>query len=127
MSFKEKPKYITLHIETNDTVSKTSRHILDESLQLKQYNINILPTCRVVVARQTIRSDNGKTDLTLSNLNKHLGQLEVDFIDNVNIKKLHLGKKSLHFNKICENRFELNLLQKLRNLGLYLEHLTETS
>ena len=81
----------------------------------------------MIVARQTIRSDNGKTDLTLSNLNKHLGQLEVDFIDNVNIKKLHLGKKSLHFNKICENRFELNLLQKLRNLGLYLEHLTETS
>ena len=125
--FKEKPKYIALHIETNDTVSKTSRHILDELLQLKQYNINILPTCRVIAARQTIRSDNGKTALTLSNLNKHLGQLEVDFIDNVNIKKLHLGKKSLHFNEICEKRFELNLLQKSRNLGLYLEDLTETS
>ena len=38
------------------------------------------------MSRPIIRTDNGKAALTLSDFNKHLGQLEVDFIDNVNIK-----------------------------------------
>ena len=37
---KKKPEHIILHIGTNDAVSKTSRQILDELLQLKQYIIN---------------------------------------------------------------------------------------
>ena len=113
---KKKPEHIILHIGTNDAVSKTSRQILDELLQLKQYIINTLPTYRMIVSRPTIRTDNGKAALTLSNFNKLLGQLEVDFIDNVNIKEVHLGKKGLHLNKKGKNRLELNFLQKLRNL-----------
>ena len=112
---KKKPEHIILHIGTNDAVSKTSRRILDDLLQLKQNIINTLPTCRVIVSRPTIRND-GKAALTLSNFNKLLGQLEVDFIDNVNIKEVLLGKKGLHLNKKDKNRFELNFLQKLRNL-----------
>ena len=70
---KKKPEHIILHIGTNDAVSKTSRQILDELLQLKQYIINTLPTCRVIVSRPTIRTD-GKAPLILSNFNKLLGQ-----------------------------------------------------
>ena len=70
----------------------------------------------MIVSRPTIRTDNGKAALTLSNFNKLLGQLEVDFIDNVNIKEVHLGKKDLHLNKKGKNRLELIFLQKLRNL-----------
>ena len=70
----------------------------------------------MIVSRPTIWTDNGKAVLTLSNFNKLLGQLEVDFIDNVNIKGVHLGKKGLHLNKKGKNRLELNFLQKLRNL-----------
>ena len=55
-----------------------------------------------------------------------MGQLEVDFIDNVNIKEVHLGKKGLHLNKKGKNRLELNFLQKLRNLWWSTEHLNET-
>ena len=80
----------------------------------------------MIVSRPTIRTDNGKAALTLSNFNKLLGQLEVDFIDNVNIKEVHLGKKGLHLNKKGKNRLELNFLHKLRNLGWSTEHLNET-
>ena len=70
----------------------------------------------MIVSRPTIRTDNGKVAaLTLSNFNNLLGQLEVDFIDNVNIKEVHLSKKGLHLNKKGKNRIELNFLQKLRN------------
>ena len=113
---KKKPEHIILRIVTNDAVSKTSRQILDQLLQLKQYITNMLPTCRVIMSRPTMRTDNGKAALTLSSLNKNLGQLEVDFIDNVNIKEVHLGEKEQHLNKKGKNRLELNFLQRLRNL-----------
>ena len=90
---KKKPEHIILHIGTNDAVSKTSKQILDELLQLKQYIISILPTCRVIVSRPTVPTDNGKAALTLSNFNKLLRQLEIAFIDNENIKEVHLGIK----------------------------------
>ena len=70
----------------------------------------------MIVSRTAIRTDNGKAALTLSNFNKHLGQLEADFTDNVNIKEVHLGMKGLHLNKKGKNRLELNFLIKLRNL-----------
>ena len=81
----------------------------------------------MIVSRPTIRTDNGKAALTLSNFNKLLGQLEVDFIDNVNIKEVHLGKKGVHLNKKGKKRLEMNFLQKLRNLWWSSEHLNETN
>ena len=113
---KKKAEHIILHIGTNDAVSKTSRQILDELLQLKQHLINTLPTCRVIVSRIMIRTDNGKAALTLSNFNKLFAQLEVDFINYVNIKEVHLGRKGLHLNKKGKDRLELNFLQNLRKL-----------
>ena len=65
-----------------------------------------------------------KAALTLSNLNKHLGQLEVDFIDNVNMKEVRLAKKVLHLKKNGKNWFELSFLQKL-SLMVF-GHLNET-
>ena len=48
-----------------------------------------------------------------------MGQLEVDFIDNVNIKEVHLGKKGLHLNKKGK-------VYILRNVWWSTEHLNET-
>ena len=70
----------------------------------------------MIVSRPTIWTDNDKAALTLYNFNKILRQLEVDFIDNVNIKEVHLGEKGLHLNKKGKNGVELNFLQKLQNL-----------
>ena len=70
----------------------------------------------MIVSRPTIWTDNDKAALTLYNFNKILRQLEVDFIDNVNIKEVHLGENGLHLNKKGKNRVELNFLQKLQNL-----------
>ena len=53
----------------------------------------------MIFSRPTNRTDNGKAALTVSNFDKLLGQLEVDFIHNLNIKEVHLGKKGLHLNK----------------------------
>ena len=88
---KKEPDNIILHIGTNDSTSKTSREILDGLLQLKQLITTTLPNSKVILSRPTLRIDNGKAALTLANLNNHLEQLEIDFIDNTNITGLHLG------------------------------------
>ena len=63
-----------------------------------------------------IETDNGKAALTLSNFNKTFAQLELDFINHLNIKEVHLGRKGLHLNKNGKNRLEMNFLQNLRKL-----------
>ena len=68
---KKKSEHIILRIGTNYAVSKTSRQILDELVQLKQYIAN---TGRLIAFRPTIRIDNSKAAITLSNFNKYLGR-----------------------------------------------------
>ena len=48
-----------------------------------------------------MQTENGKSTMILSNLNKHLEQLKVDFIDNAKIKK------DLHLNKSGKNKLQL--------------------
>ena len=61
------------------------------------------------MSRPTIRTDNNKAVQNLSNLNKNLKQLKVDFIDNVSIREVHLGQKGLHYNKKGKNKLESKL------------------
>ena len=55
-----------------------------------------------------MRTNNGKTNLTLSTLIKYLGQFKVDFSDNLNIEEVHLGKKGLNLKKEGKNRLDLS-------------------
>ena len=54
-----------LHVGTNDTVSRTSREILDDLLQHKSAITKNLPNCQVIFSQPTHRVDNGKAALTL--------------------------------------------------------------
>ena len=112
---KKKPDHLILHAGTNDAVSKTSRQILDDLLQLKNEVLKTLPNCNVIISKPTIRIDNGKAALTLRNLNQHLTELKVDSIDNSNIKQMHIGRKGLHLNNKGKDKLALNFFHKIRN------------
>ena len=62
----------------------------------------------------TIRSDNGKTALTVRNLCDNLLDLNMDILDNRNITSKHLGRNSLHLNKAGSTRLVKNIIYKLR-------------
>ena len=91
-----------IHTGTNDTPSSTSREIQDNLLKLKALVNEKLPQCKVWLSTPTLRTDNGKATLTVSQLVNHLLNLNIDVIDNRNIKSRHL---SLHLNdsgsKLC--------------------------
>ena len=51
---KKKPDVIILHVGTNDSVSRTSREILDDLLQLKSAITKTLPNCQVICSQPTL-------------------------------------------------------------------------
>ena len=63
-----------------------------------------LPTCRVFISTPMLRTNDGKPQMTVSQLTKHLLQLKID--NNINVG--HLGSKSLQLNQsgskiLCKN------------------------
>ena len=48
---KRKPDHIIIHVGTNDAVSKTSRQILDDLLQLKNEVLKTLPNCNIIISK----------------------------------------------------------------------------
>ena len=65
--------------------------------------------------------DNGKAAITLHLLNKHFSELNLDVVNNSNIKVKHIGKKDLHLKE--KGRLALNLINKIRDLWWSPDHL----
>ena len=107
---------ILTNIETNNSVSRTSREILDDLLQLKSAITKTLPNCQVLFSQPTLRMDNGKAALTLHRLNEHFSELNLDVVNNSNIKVNHIGQKGLHLNPKGKGRLALNFIHKIRDL-----------
>ena len=113
---KKKPDVIILHVGTNDSVSRTSREILDDLLQLKSAITKTLPNCQVIFLQPTLRVDNGKAALTLHRLNEYFSELNLDVVNNSNIKVKHIAQKVLHLNPKRKGRLALNFIHKIRDL-----------
>ena len=111
---RKKSNYIIIHIVTNDATHSTSREILDKFLKLKTLIKETLNETEVTFSTPTIRSDNGKAELTAKNLCGHLLDLNIDILDNRNIKSKHLGRKGLHLNKAGSTCLAKNIIHKLR-------------
>ena len=62
--------YLIIHTGTNDAPSSTSREIQDNLLKLKALVNEKLPQCKVWLSTPTLRTDNGKATLTVSQLSK---------------------------------------------------------
>ena len=90
---RKKPTNMIIHVGTNDAPSSTSREIQNNLLKLKALVYEKLLQCKVWLSTPTLRTDNGKATLTASQLVNHLLNLNIDVIDNRNIKSRHLVEK----------------------------------
>ena len=77
---------MVIQIGANYAPSSTSREIQDNILKSKSLVNEKLPQCKVWFSTPTLRTDNGKATLTVSQLVNHLLNLNIDIIDNRNIK-----------------------------------------
>ena len=72
------------------------------------------PECRIIISQPVRRTDNGKTTVTLNNLNKLLAEFDVDKIDSSNIDVSCLGKRGLHLNNMGTGKLALNFIKFLK-------------
>ena len=112
----KKPSNIVLHVRTNDAKNLPSRKVLDNLLKLKALLKDSLPTCRVFISTPTLRTDDGKAQITVRQLTKHLLQLKIDTINNNNINVRHLGGKGLHLNQSDSNLLSKNFLNAIEEI-----------
>ena len=95
---RKKPSHLIIHAGMNDAKKFTSREILGQYLNLKKFVSEQVPDCKVIILTPTIRPDDGKAGLTVSQLTNHLRQLKTDIVDNTNVTSRHIGIKGLHLN-----------------------------
>ena len=69
---------------------------MNQLLNLKKIVSEQVPDCKVIISAPTVRSDDGKAGLTISQLTNHLRQLKTDIVDNTNVTSRHIGIKGLH-------------------------------
>ena len=112
----KKLDFVIVNVGTNDYVSRTSREILDDLLQFKSAVTKTLPNCQLIFSQPSLRVDNGQAALTLHPLNEHFSELNLDVVNNSNIKVKHIGQKGLHLNSKGKGRLVLNFIHKIRGL-----------
>ena len=69
-----------------------------------------LPTS---ISTQMLRTDDGKVQITVRQLTKHLLQLKIDTISNSNINIRQLGGKGLHLNQSGSNLLSKNFVNTI--------------
>ena len=75
-----------------------------------------LNTCKVFISTPPLRTDDGKAQIMVCQLTKHLLQLKIDTINNNNINIRHIGGKGLHLNQSGSkplSKYFLNTIEKL--------------
>ena len=93
----KKPSNLIIHAETNGAKRFTSREILNQLLNLKKIVTEQVPDCKAVISTPTLRSHDGKAELTVRQLTNHLHQLKPNTVDNTNITSRYTGKHWKHW------------------------------
>ena len=109
----EKASSIILRVGTNDAKNLPSPTVLHNLLKLEALVKDSLSTCKVFISTPTLRTDDGKAQITVSQVTKHLLQLKIDTVNNNNINGRHLGGKTLHLNQSVSKLLSKNFLNAI--------------
>ena len=91
-------KLIIIHIGTNHSSTENEKYVLQGVVSLKEKISLMLPNCKVVISNLIVRTDDVFTNNRNEKVNKMLRKLDIDILENNNIKEKHLGKRGLHLN-----------------------------
>ena len=61
-------------------------------------------------------TDNGKAQLTVSNVTEHLNLMDFDTVNNRNIGANESSKCGLHLNDWGNGKLDINFIRKIKNL-----------
>ena len=112
---RKEPGSVIIHACTNDAPYLSSRKIYGNFLTLKYFVTKNLHNCEVLKSTPTLRTDDGKAVITVSQLTNHLLQLDIGIIYNRNINTWNLDNKGLHINPTGTRRLAKNHLSSIRS------------
>ena len=92
----KKPDRIVLHMGTNNDPYCTPEKMVGQILGLKNFILQKLPTCEIIISSPTLRKDNTTANNRKNLFINHLKKLNIKLILNDNIEKKHLNYRELH-------------------------------
>ena len=113
---RKKPANVILHVGTNNATHDNSVDITVKLLKLKNFILEILPTCNVIFSSLIDRLDDEKAKFTVRMVNTNMKKRGMEMIDNDNITRAHLGKKGLHLTPYGTGRLAINIISALKKL-----------
>ena len=113
---RKEPKYIILHIGSNDAPYKTSSDILDDILKLKTHIESVLPNVAIYLSSPIPRFDNVTAGYTIHHLRNKMKDLNFKIIQNDNIDANCIGKIGLHPNGKGTGRLAMNYISLMKRL-----------
>ena len=115
---RKEPKYIILHVGSNDAPYKSSDEIVDDILKLKAYIESTLSNVKDYLSSPIPRYDDANAGLTIHHLRSKMRDLSTCFqvvIDN-NVEPICIGKKGLHPNGRGSGRLAMNYISLMKCL-----------
>ena len=113
---RKEPKYIILHIGSNDAPYKKSSEILSDVLMLKAHIESVLPNVTVYLSSPILRFDNVNAGFKIHRLRNKMKDLNFDVIQNNNVDGTCIGKAGLHPNGKGSGRLAMNYISLMRRL-----------
>ena len=97
----KKPENIILHLGTNDAPYKSDTNILKDLIELKDFILEKLPSCkRITLSSPTGRTDRENAKKNNENLTNRLKQQGIPYITHDNIIHKNLFRDGLHLNSL---------------------------
>ena len=94
----KKPENVILHFGTNDAPHKSDTDILKDLIELKDFILEKLPSCkRITLSSPTGRTDRENAKKNNENLTNRLKQQGIPYITHDNIIHKNLFRDGLHF------------------------------
>ena len=86
-------------------------------LSLKNFIKKLRPPCKVIVSKIIYPSNNGKTSLSVKNVNNRLYILDIDLVDSRNVGRSCLNISGLYLNSIGYGMLAINFIKKTKILN----------
>ena len=114
---RKRPDKILLVIGTNDISYNSVEAVLAKIVSLTKIIHKNLPNCHIIISEIIERKNNPSLNAKISELNKSLKAMNVDPLQQQNIREQHLARDGLHLNFRGNRQLALNLIQKVRSFS----------
>ena len=111
----KKPDRIVLLVATNNDPYCTPEKMVDQTLGLKHFILQKLPTCEIIISTPTLRADNTTANNRNNLFVNHLKKLNIKLIRNDNIEKKHLNYRGLHLRMSGAIKLSENLVKSIQS------------